>query len=180
VSFVAVNCAALSETLLESEFFGHEKGAFTGAIQMRRGQFELAHGGTLFLDEAADMSVNVQAKLLRVLQEQAFERLGGTRIIFVDVRVIAATNQNLRLAIEHHVVLNSCKALEAEGRRVTYLPVGSDGAVRIEELEKILCPETVLITVMHANNETGGYSTGGGDCRIGEKAGNHFPFPAAE
>jgi two-component system, NtrC family, response regulator AtoC len=98
--FVAVNCAALSETLLESELFGHEKGAFTGAIQMRRGRFELAHGGTLFLDEAADMSVNVQAKLLRVLQEQAFERLGGTRTIFVDVRVIAATNQNLRLAIE--------------------------------------------------------------------------------
>ena len=99
-SFVAVNCAALSETLLESELFGHEKGAFTSAVQSRRGRFELAHGGTLFLDEVAEMSVNVQAKLLRVLQEQQFERLGGTRTITVDVRVIAATNKDLRQAID--------------------------------------------------------------------------------
>ncbi len=98
--FVAINCAALAENLLESELFGHEKGAFTGAIQSRRGRFEMAHGGTLFLDEIAEMSVNLQAKLLRVLQEQQFERVGGTRAILVDVRVIAATNKDLKHAIE--------------------------------------------------------------------------------
>jgi DNA-binding NtrC family response regulator len=98
--FVAVNCAALPETLLESELFGHEKGAFTGAVQARRGRFELAHGGTLFLDEVAETSVSLQAKLLRVLQEQQFERLGGTRTIVVDVRVIAATNKDLAHAME--------------------------------------------------------------------------------
>jgi DNA-binding NtrC family response regulator len=98
--FVAVNCAALAETLLESELFGHEKGAFTGAVQARRGRFELAHGGTLFLDEVGEMSVNLQAKLLRVLQEQQFEMVGGTRTITVDVRIIAATNKELARAME--------------------------------------------------------------------------------
>ncbi len=97
--FVAVNCAALTETLLESELFGHEKGAFTGAVQSRRGRFELAHGGTLFLDEIAEMSLSIQPKLLRVLQEQQFERVGGTRSIAVDVRVIAATNKDLSAAL---------------------------------------------------------------------------------
>lgn len=97
--FVAVNCAALTETLLESELFGHEKGAFTGAVQSRRGRFELAHGGTLFLDEIAEMSISIQPKLLRVLQEQQFERVGGTRAIVVDVRVIAATNKDLAQAL---------------------------------------------------------------------------------
>ena len=90
----------MSETLLESELFGHERGAFTGAIQARRGRFELANGGTLFLDEVGEMSSGLQAKLLRVLQEQQFERLGGTRIITVNVRVIAATNRDLSRAIE--------------------------------------------------------------------------------
>ncbi len=94
-NFVKVNCAALQENLLESELFGHEKGAFTGADKQRIGRFEQADGGTIFLDEVGDMSANTQAKILRVLQEHEFERLGGTRTIKVDVRVIAATNRNL-------------------------------------------------------------------------------------
>ena len=97
--FIEVNCAAIPETLIESELFGHEKGAFTGAMVMRRGQFELADGGTLFLDEVGDMSLATQAKVLRVLQEQRFQRLGGTKPIKVDVRVIAASNKNLVEAI---------------------------------------------------------------------------------
>src|SRR6187431_430975 len=94
-NFVKVNCAALQENLLESELFGHEKGAFTGADRQRIGRFEQADGGTLFLDEIGDMSASTQAKILRVLQEHEFERLGGTRTIRVDVRLIAATNRNL-------------------------------------------------------------------------------------
>ena len=94
--FVAVNAAALSESLLESELFGHEKGAFTGAHARRAGKFELAHGGTIFLDEIGDISPAMQAKLLRVLQERAFERVGGTETLKVDVRVIAATNRDLK------------------------------------------------------------------------------------
>ena len=94
-NFVKVNCAALQENLLESELFGHEKGAFTGADKQRVGRFEQADGGTLFLDEIGDMSANTQAKILRVLQEHEFERLGGTRTLRVDVRLIAATNRNL-------------------------------------------------------------------------------------
>ncbi len=93
--FVAVNCAAVPENLIESELFGHEKGAFTGAIQTKKGKFELADGGTIFLDEIGDMSMELQAKLLRVLQEMKIERVGGTELISVDVRVIAATNKNL-------------------------------------------------------------------------------------
>jgi two-component system NtrC family response regulator len=93
--FVAVNCSALAESLLESELFGHEKGAFTGAISSKKGRFELAHGGTLFLDEIGELSANLQVKLLRVLQEKVFERVGGIRQITVDIRVITATNRNL-------------------------------------------------------------------------------------
>ena len=98
--FVAVNCAALSESLLESEIFGHERGAFTGAVAARRGRFELADGGTLFLDEIAELKPPLQAKLLRVLQDQRFERVGGTRTIEVDVRVVAATNRLLEQEIQ--------------------------------------------------------------------------------
>ena len=96
---VAVNCAAIPEELIESELFGHEKGAFTGAEGAKPGKFELAHQGTLFLDEIGDMSMKTQAKILRILQEQQFERVGGSKTIHVDVRVIAATNKNLEEAI---------------------------------------------------------------------------------
>ena len=94
--FIAINCSALVENLLESELFGHEKGAFTGAVAKKKGRFELADSGTLFLDEIGELSQNLQVKLLRVLQEKIFERVGGTRPIVVDIRVIAATNKNLK------------------------------------------------------------------------------------
>ena len=94
--FVSINCGALTETLLESELFGHEKGAFTGAIAMKKGRFELAHEGTLFLDEVGEMTPALQVKLLRVLQEMEFERVGGTKTIKVDVRIIAASNRNIK------------------------------------------------------------------------------------
>jgi len=97
--FVAVNCAAISESLMESEIFGHEKGAFTGAVTSRRGKLELADGGTLFLDEIGELKPELQAKLLRVLEERRFERLGGTRTVQVDVRWIAATNRDLESMI---------------------------------------------------------------------------------
>jgi Nif-specific regulatory protein len=98
--FVRLNCAALPETLLESELFGHEKGAFTGAVKQRKGRFEQADGGTLFLDEIGEISPMFQAKLLRVLQEGEFERVGGSRTVKVDVRVIAATHRNLEAAVD--------------------------------------------------------------------------------
>jgi Nif-specific regulatory protein len=94
-AFIRVNCAAIPEALIESEFFGYEKGAFTGAVARKKGRFELADGGTIFLDEIGDLSAMTQVKLLRVLQEQTFERVGGTETIQVDVRVVAATNKNL-------------------------------------------------------------------------------------
>ena len=98
--FVAINCAALTETLLESELFGYEKGAFTGAVAQKKGKLEVAQGGTLFLDEIGEMSMLLQAKLLRVLQQREFERVGGTRTIKADLRFIAATNRNLEQAIK--------------------------------------------------------------------------------
>lgn len=98
--FVEVNCAAIPEDLIESELFGYEKGAFTGAERAKKGKFDLAHGGTLFLDEIADMSLKTQAKVLRILQEKHFERVGGTETIEVDVRVVAATNKDLQEEIK--------------------------------------------------------------------------------
>ncbi len=101
--FIKVNCAALPETVMESELFGHEKGAFTGAVNSRKGRFELAHRGTLFLDEIGDLSPATQIKLLRVLQEREFERVGGTETIKVDVRIVTATNRNLEQLITENV-----------------------------------------------------------------------------
>lgn len=98
--FIKINCASIPENLLESELFGYEKGAFTGAVTNKPGKFELAHKGTLFLDEVGEMSLNTQAKLLRVLQEKEFERVGGTETIRVDVRIISATNKDLEKCIE--------------------------------------------------------------------------------
>lgn len=97
---IEVNCAAIPEELIESELFGHEKGAFTGAYERRQGKFDLANGGTLFLDEIGDMSLKTQAKILRIIQEKAFERVGGCRTIHVDVRIMAATNKDLQYEIE--------------------------------------------------------------------------------
>jgi transcriptional regulator with GAF, ATPase, and Fis domain len=97
--FIAINCATLTEMLLESELFGHEKGAFTGAVVQKKGKLEIAHGGTVFLDEVGELAIDIQAKLLRVLQEREFERLGGTRPIKVDIRMVAATNRNLEEAV---------------------------------------------------------------------------------
>jgi transcriptional regulator with GAF, ATPase, and Fis domain len=99
-AFITLNCAALQPNLVESELFGHEAGAFTGATQKRRGRFELADGGTLFLDEVSEIPLELQAKLLRVLQEGQFERVGGARTLSCDVRVIAATNRRLRDALQ--------------------------------------------------------------------------------
>ena len=97
--FVKLNCAALPESIIESELFGHEKGAFTGAVSLRKGRFELAEGGTLFLDEIGEISPGIQAKLLRILQEREFERVGGSETLEADVRIIAATNKNLEMKV---------------------------------------------------------------------------------
>ncbi len=99
-AFITVNCAALAENLLESELFGHEKGAFTGAVAMRKGRFELADGGTLFLDEIGEIPLALQSKLLRALQEKSFERVGGSKTLSVDVRIISATNKELREEVD--------------------------------------------------------------------------------
>ena len=99
--FVEVNCAAIPDNLIESELFGHEKGSFTGAVQQRRGKFELADGGTLFLDEVADMSLSAQAKVLRVIQEMTFQRIGGEQTMRVDVRIIVATNKEIQEEVRH-------------------------------------------------------------------------------
>jgi DNA-binding NtrC family response regulator len=100
MAFVVINCVALSETLLENELFGHEKGAFTGADRLEKGKIEMADGGTVFLDEMGDMAPSLQAKLLRVLQDHEFQRVGGTRLVKVNIRVIAATNKDLRQAVK--------------------------------------------------------------------------------
>src|SRR6202035_3910539 len=98
-AFVSVNCAAFAPSLISSELFGHEKGAFTGAVQRRLGRFEMADGGTIFLDEVGELLPDTQVALLRVLQEREFERVGGTQAVRIDVRLIAATNRDLKTAV---------------------------------------------------------------------------------
>ena len=99
--FISVNCAAIPENLLESELFGHEKGAFTGAIARRIGKFEEANGGTLLLDEISEMDARLQAKLLRAIQEREIDRVGGTKPVKVDIRIIATSNRDLAEAVKH-------------------------------------------------------------------------------
>jgi two-component system, NtrC family, response regulator AtoC len=138
--FVAVNCAALAETLLESELFGHEKGAFTGAAARRRGRIELAEGGTFFLDEVAELKPELQAKLLRVLQERQFERVGGTQTVAANVRWIAATNRDLHASIEagrfredlyHRLAVFPVRLPPLRERREDLLPLAETLLVRI-------------------------------------------------
>jgi two-component system response regulator AtoC len=138
--FMAINCAALSETLLESELFGHEKGAFTGATERKRGRLELADGGTFFLDEVGELRPELQAKLLRVLQERRFERVGGSRTLEVDVRWIAATNRDLRAMIDkggfredlyHRLAVFPIKLPPLRDRAIDLLPIAKTLLVRI-------------------------------------------------
>jgi two-component system response regulator FlrC len=138
--FMAINCAALSEQLLESELFGHEKGAFTGATERKRGRLELADGGTFFLDEVGELKPELQAKLLRVLQERRFERVGGSRTLEVDVRWVAATNRDLRHMIDagqfredlyHRLAVFPIKLPPLRDRRADLLPIAKTLLVRI-------------------------------------------------
>ncbi len=139
-TFMAINCAALSEQLLESELFGHEKGAFTGATERTRGRLELSDGGTFFLDEVGELRPELQAKLLRVLQERRFERVGGTRTLEVDIRWIAATNRDLRAMIDagtfredlyHRLNVFPIKLPALRDRRADLLPIAKTLLVRI-------------------------------------------------
>jgi len=138
--FMAINCAALSEQLLESELFGHEKGAFTGATERKRGRLELADGGTFFLDEVGELKPELQAKLLRVLQERRFERVGGSRTLEVDVRWVAATNRDLRAMIDrgafredlyHRLAVFPIKLPPLRERRADLLPIAKTLLVRV-------------------------------------------------
>jgi two-component system response regulator FlrC len=138
--FMAINCAALSETLLESELFGHEKGAFTGATERKRGRLELADGGTFFLDEVGELKAELQAKLLRVLQEKRFERVGGSRTLEVDVRWVAATNRDLRGMIDagtfredlyHRLAVFPIKLPPLRERRSDLIPIAKNLLHRI-------------------------------------------------
>ncbi|MCX5741553.1 MAG: sigma-54 dependent transcriptional regulator [Proteobacteria bacterium] len=138
--FMAINCAALSEQLLESELFGHEKGAFTGATERKRGRLELSDGGTFFLDEVGELKPELQAKLLRVLQERRFERVGGSRTLEVDLRWIAATNRDLRAMIDagtfredlyHRLAVFPIKLPPLRERRADLLPIARSLLVRI-------------------------------------------------
>jgi two-component system, NtrC family, response regulator AtoC len=147
--FMAINCAALSEQLLESELFGHEKGAFTGATERKRGRLELADGGTFFLDEVGELKPELQAKLLRVLQERRFERVGGSRTLEADVRWIAATNRDLRAMIDagtfredlyHRLAVFPIKLPPLRDRRADLLPIARSLLARIAADQKRQLP----------------------------------------
>jgi two-component system nitrogen regulation response regulator NtrX len=161
--FIALNCAAIPETLIESELFGHEKGAFTNAISQKKGKFELADKGTLFLDEIGDMSLNTQAKVLRVLQEQQFERIGGSSTVSVDVRVVAATNKDLNEMIETgefredlfyrlNVVPFHLPPLRERGRDVLLIAEHflANAARDLKEERKHLSPETEQVFLSYS------------------------------
>ena len=107
-ALICVNCAAISETLLESELFGHEKGAFTGAVARRIGKFEEANGGTLLLDEISEIDVRLQAKLLRAIQERVIDRVGGTKPVPIDIRIVATSNRNLAEAVRDGLSAKTC------------------------------------------------------------------------
>jgi two-component system response regulator FlrC len=148
-TFMAINCAALSEQLLESELFGHEKGAFTGATERKRGRLELADGGTFFLDEVGELKLELQAKLLRVLQERRYERVGGTRTLEVDVRWIAATNRDLRAMIDagtfredlyHRLAVFPIRLPPLRDRKADLLPIARSLLTRIAADQKRSLP----------------------------------------
>jgi two-component system response regulator FlrC len=148
--FMAINCAALSETLLESELFGHEKGAFTGATERKRGRLELADGGTFFLDEVGELKAELQAKLLRVLQERRFERVGGSRTLEVDVRWVAATNRDLRAMIDggtfredlyHRLAVFPIKLPPLRERRADLIPIARQLLKRVAADLKTAVPK---------------------------------------
>jgi two-component system response regulator FlrC len=147
--FMAINCAALSEQLLESELFGHEKGAFTGATERKRGRLELAEGGTFFLDEVGELRPELQAKLLRVLQERRYERVGGSRTLEADVRWIAATNRDLRAMIDagtfredlyHRLAVFPIKLPPLRDRRADLLPIAKSLLARVAADQKRALP----------------------------------------
>lgn len=159
---VEVNCAAIPEELIESELFGHEKGAFTGATEKKRGKFDLAHEGTIFLDEVADMSLKAQAKILRILQEKKFERVGGNKVIDMDVRVLAATNKDLEKEMEEgrfrqdlyyrlHVIPLIIPPLRE--RKEDIKPLAErfllDAAVKEGEKQKVLTDEALALLTAH-------------------------------
>jgi sigma-54 specific flagellar transcriptional regulator A len=145
--FIPVNCGAIPGELLESELFGHEKGAFTGAVGARKGRFELAEGGTLFLDEIGDMPLQMQVKLLRVLQERIFERVGGTKTISCDVRIIAATHRNLE------TMITDGKFREDLFYRLNVFPIETPALrERAQDIPLLLLE---LVSRMKANNEIG-------------------------
>jgi len=160
---IEVNCAAIPEELIESELFGHEKGAFTGATEKKRGKFDLAHEGTLFLDEVADMSLKAQAKILRILQEKKFERVGGNKVIPVDVRVLAATNKDLEKEMEEgrfrqdlfyrlNVIPLSVPPLRSRKEDIPLLVERflSDYALKEGEPKKILEKEALTLLMEHS------------------------------
>src|SRR5439155_365810 len=140
--FIAFNCGAISPTLIESEIFGHEKGAFTNAIKRREGYFELAKGGTVFLDEITEMPIELQVKLLRVLEEGKFRRVGGNEEINIDARIIAASNRDPQKAIVDCLPDKFLGARKRRDKNAVQIPLGQP----MEEVERIVIEETLNMT----------------------------------